>query len=117
MSRLCFPVTITKDETGFFLAKFPDISGAATDGKTVEESLSDASDCLDEALAAMMKHGEPIPVPSGKKKYMVSPSALIGAKTALYILFSRVLTVHSCNFSEIQILQTENGQNLHLGRV
>lgn len=85
MGRLCFPATIKKDETGFFLIRFNDIPGAATDGKTIEEALFEAQDCLDEALAARMLHGETIPKPSKKTLHMISPSALMSAKVALYI--------------------------------
>ena len=85
MNRLLFPVTITKDGAGFFMAKFVDIKGAATDSKSIQETLNEAIDCLDEALAVRIKFGEDIPKPSKKTLYMVAPSALMAAKTALYI--------------------------------
>lgn len=85
MNRLSFPVSIKKDESGFYLVKFVDVPFAATDGRTIQEALTEAVDCLDEALATIIKHGEPVPEPSKKTLHMVSPSALIAAKTALYI--------------------------------
>lgn len=95
MSRLSFPTTINKDKSGFYLVKFLDVPCAATDGRTIPEALSEAVDCLDEALAAIIKHGEPVPEPSGKTLHMVSPSALIAAKTALYIAWKESRL--SCN--------------------
>jgi antitoxin HicB len=84
--RFHFPVKLTVDEDGFFLATFPDLEGAATDGKTREEAMSEASDCLGAALAFRIKSGLPIPTPSpALGRPTVSPSALMSAKTALYL--------------------------------
>ena len=84
--RLSYPVNVSVDEEGFFLVKFPDIQGAATDGKTRAIALIEASDCLGAALAFRIKNGMPIPQPSPPRgRPLVSPSALMSAKTALYL--------------------------------
>ena len=84
--RLHFPVNMTVDEEGFFLVKFPDIKGAATDGKTRSEALIEAVDCLNASLAFRIKNRLPVPFPSAARgRPLVSPSALMAAKTALYL--------------------------------
>lgn len=50
MSTYRYPCLITCDEAGSYLVRFPDLPGAATDGKTREEALAEAEDCLAEAL-------------------------------------------------------------------
>jgi predicted RNase H-like HicB family nuclease len=47
-----YPATITPDEDGRYVVRFPDLTGAVTDGATLAEALSEASDALSEALAA-----------------------------------------------------------------
>ena len=84
--RLSFPVNLTVDPGGFFLVRFPDLRGTATDGRSKQEALFEAIDCLDTALAYRIKSHLPIPKPSAARgRLIVSPSALMGAKTALYL--------------------------------
>ena len=84
--RLSFSVNLTVDEAGFFLVRFPDLKGTATDGKTRQEALFEAVDCLDAALAHRIKNHLAIPKPSaGRGRPVISPSALMAAKTALYL--------------------------------
>ncbi len=66
-----------------FMTPFP---FAATDGKTLDEALENAVDCLCEALASCIADNEEIPSPSepGADEHLISPTALIAAKTALY---------------------------------
>ena len=91
-----YPVTLTKDEDGRFLAVFPDVPGAATDGDTKEEALVEAMDCLEEALARCMDDGEAIPKPSpARRRPVVSPGAIIVAKAALYEAMAETKTSKS----------------------
>ena len=84
--RLSFPVNVSVDGEGFFLVVFPDLKGTATDGKTRAEAMIEATDCLGAALAHRIKNNLPIPRPSpARGRGIVSPSALMGAKTALYL--------------------------------
>lgn len=84
--RLGFPVNVTIDEEGYFLVKFPDLEGAATDGKSRSEALFEAVDCLGAALAFRIKNNMPIPKPSAARgRPLVFPAALMAAKTALYL--------------------------------
>jgi antitoxin HicB len=66
---------------------FPDFPEAATDGRSLDVAISEAADCLEEAVAGRMKRGEPIPRPSPAKEGMlrITLSALYALKAALYI--------------------------------
>lgn len=82
-----YPAQITPDEGGFFTVKFRDVPFAITDGSTMAEAIEEAVDCLSEALASCIEDNEAIPLPSIplEGEVMVSPSALIAAKAALYL--------------------------------
>jgi antitoxin HicB len=66
---------------------FPDFPEAATDGRSLDVAISEAADCLEEAVAGRMKRGEPIPRPSPAKEGMlrITLSALYALKAALYM--------------------------------
>lgn len=84
-NRYSYPVELSEDTDGRLLAVFADIPGAATDGATRPEALSEAADCLEEALARCIDDGDAIPAPSpARGRPVVSPGALIAAKAALY---------------------------------
>ena len=84
MSTYRYPYNITCDEAGFYLVKFPDLPGAATDGKTREEALTEAEDCLAEAVAGYLVRREHVPEPTYTDgNAFVSVDPLLAAKTAL----------------------------------
>ena len=87
MLQFIYPAHIRADDAGFFLVTFPDISFAATDGETLEEALSGAEDCLEEAIAVCISDGLSIPKASPVKKgqHAIPLSAQMSAKAALYI--------------------------------
>ncbi len=82
-----YPAKIEQDEAGFFLVTFPDFPEAATDGRSREEALTEAADCLEEAVAGRTKRGEDIPSPSHASEGMplVALSTLYAMKAALYL--------------------------------
>ncbi len=81
-----YPVEIERDEAGFLLVTFPDLTEAATDGRSRAEAMSEAADCLAEALAGRIGRGEPIPRPSAARgRPTVIPPAQIAAKAALHV--------------------------------
>jgi antitoxin HicB len=84
MSTYRYPYTIICDEAGFYLVRFPDLHGAATDGKTREEALAEAEDCLAEAVAGCLVRRERVPEPSYTEgDAFVSVDPLLAAKAAL----------------------------------
>ena len=86
MRTFIYPAKIERDAEGFFLVTFRDIPFAATDGKTLDEALENAADCLCEALASCIADNEGIPFASEPRadEHLVAPTALIAAKAALY---------------------------------
>ena len=86
MREFVYPATI-EEEKGFFTVSFRDLPFALTDGKSYDEVLEEATDCLSEALASCILDNEEIPEPSKAEKgeVLVAPSALIAAKAALYV--------------------------------
>ena len=84
MSTYRYPCIITCDEAGFYLVTFTDLPGAATDGKTREEALAEAEDCLAEAIAGYLVRRERVPEPScTDDDAFVSLDPLLAAKAAL----------------------------------
>jgi antitoxin HicB len=86
MRTFIYPAKIEQDSESFFLVTFRDIPFAATDGKTLDEALENAADCLCEALASCIADNEEIPLASEPwaDEHPIAPSALISAKAALY---------------------------------
>jgi antitoxin HicB len=85
--RFVYPAKVEQDEAGFFLVTFPDFPEAATDSRSREEALTEAADCLEEAVAGRIKRGEDIPPPSRASEGMapVALSTLYAMKTALHL--------------------------------
>ena len=83
--RFTYPVRIEADGGGF-LAKFPGVAGAHTDGRTRAEALDNAADALIVALFAYIRQGEALPAPRAPKRgeSAVSVPPLAAAKLALY---------------------------------
>ena len=106
MKNFIYSAKIEVDEAGFFLVTFRDLPTALTDGKTHQEALDNATDCLEEAIAMCIDDGLEVPLPSQQRKGeigIVLP-ALMAAKAALYITirkkgltkaaFSRLINVN-----------------------
>ena len=82
-----YPANFRQDENGRWLVTFPDLDFAATDGATMGEAEAEAGDCLDEAVAAIIDDGLPIPAPSRIKEGQrpVALSTQMAAKAALAV--------------------------------
>mgnify|MGYP003416915656 CR=1 FL=1 len=64
-NRFSFPATLTTDlDDGGYVVTFRDLPEAITQGDSLEVSLSEASDCLEEAIAARIDDRLDIPKPS-----------------------------------------------------
>jgi len=80
-----YPVDLSQDEDGRWLAVFPDIPFTATDGATRAEALTEAADALGAGLAQVILDNSPPPLTSpADGRALVAPSARIAAKFALY---------------------------------
>ena len=64
MTRYSYAVTLTEDPDGGYVVTFRDFPEAITQGDDIAESLSAASDCLSEAIAARIDDQRELPLPS-----------------------------------------------------
>jgi antitoxin HicB len=83
---LRYPVKLVRDTNGSILVEVPDIPEAHTFGEDEEESLLQAVDAIETALALYIEERKDIPAPSSAKRGMrlVALPALTEAKLALY---------------------------------
>jgi len=79
-----YPARLVPDEIGRLVVHFPDLPAALTDGADETEALTEASDCLSEALASRIVEDIPAPSPATPDMYLVSPEPTIALKVALY---------------------------------
>ena len=56
-----FPVVIEQDENGFFVADCPDLAGCHTQGKTLEEAISNIRDAIKLHLKILKEEKQEIP--------------------------------------------------------
>ena len=86
--QFVYPAALTPDETdGGFVVTFRDWPEAITQGDTREAALSEAADCLEEAVGARIDDGREIPPPSSALagEYGVSVPIQTALKAALYL--------------------------------
>ena len=89
MQTWVYPATITKFAPGDFVVRFPDVPEATTGGETVEESLSLASDALEEAILAYLAHGRAVPEPRGARRGEYS--VVLDPATAARVMLIRAM--------------------------
>ena len=83
---LDYPVILEAQPEGGFVVTFPDVAEAITQGEDEEEALLYAVDALETALSFYIEARKPLPVASKARRGQrtVRPSALEGAKLAVY---------------------------------
>ena len=81
-----YPCQLTPDEDGGFVATFPDVPEAITDGDDRAEALAMAEDALATALAGYVHEKWEIPTPSkpADGQFSVPVPSVVAAKLALY---------------------------------
>jgi len=87
MLRFTYPVILTPDaDDGGYVVTFRDLPEAITQGDTMEECMTEAVDCLAEAIAARISDGEDIPPPTqAKGLHSVACPIQMAIKAALYL--------------------------------
>lgn len=88
MRTFVYPVNLRRDhQTGGFVVRFNDFPEAITQGNTLEEAISEAADCLEEAVAGRIRRGEPIPAPSRPRarQQLIPVPTPMALKAALYL--------------------------------
>ena len=84
-TRYSYPIDLHQEPEGGFSVTFPDFDEAFTDGDSFAEAISEAADCLEEALAGRIVRRDAIPAPSpARGRPTAVPGATLTAKTALY---------------------------------
>ncbi|NJN23718.1 MAG: type II toxin-antitoxin system HicB family antitoxin [Acaryochloridaceae cyanobacterium RL_2_7] len=85
MTRYSYAATLTEDPDGGYVVTFRDFPEAITQGDNLEDSLSEASDCLSEAIAARIDDQRNLPSPSDLNpgEYLVPVPLGMALKAAL----------------------------------
>ena len=65
-----FTVLIERQPEGEYLVSVPALPGCYTEGQTLEEARTMASDAIRAYCASLLKHGELIPVESSGEQYL-----------------------------------------------
>jgi len=103
-----YSATLKRDPDGGYVVTFPQFPEAVTQGDTRAEALAEASDCLDEAVAARMAMREILPKPPGRGRVLVELSPEIAAKAALYDAMREArLTTTSAMARKLHVAETE----------
>ncbi len=125
IERFSYPVTLTPDEVdGGYVVTFSDIPEAITQGDSEDEAFIEAEDCLEEAIAAYMRLGRDIPLPSKTKNNqpLVVLSATMAGKAILYLSMREkgidnheLASIINCSEKDIEkLLDPKCSANLHL---
>jgi antitoxin HicB len=88
MRNFSYPATLTSgDRPGRFTVTFKDVPEAITWGDGLEDTLWQATDCLEEAMAGRIRRGDDIPIPSKprKRQHLIPVPAPMASKAALYL--------------------------------
>ena len=87
MRRFQYPATLTREKQGGFMVRFADLPEAITSGTDRQDALTQAADCLEEAIAGRIADGLEIPRPSAPRRnqILVAVPAPTAAKAALYL--------------------------------
>lgn len=114
MSKFAFPATFTPDEVdGGYTVIFRDFPEAITQGDTKEECLTEAADCLEEALAARIDDNRDIPIPTDAEEgeVMIHVPIVTALKAALY------LAVREAGITKVQLAKTLNTDEKEVRRI
>jgi antitoxin HicB len=88
--NFAYPVELNIDESdGGYIVTFRDLPEAITQGNTVDDSLKEAIDCLEEAIAGRIDDNREIPEPSQRREgeYIVNLPLAMVFKALVYLAF------------------------------
>ena len=110
-SNFAWSVQLTPDhDDGGYTVTFPDLPEAITQGDSILQCLTEAIDCLEEAIAARIDDNLDIPQPSVPKQgdYLVELPLTMVFKTLVYLTFretamSKTQLAHQLNLDEKEI--------------
>jgi antitoxin HicB len=116
MTSFIFPLQLTPDnKDGGYVVTFRDLPEAITQGDSVSECLTEAVDCLEEAIAARIDDNREIPQPSThhEGEYLVELPLTMVFKTLVYQAFrekeiNKTQLAHQLNLDEKEIRRILN---------
>lgn len=87
MKRFSYPANFTPDDDGGFVVTFRDLPEAITQGDTKQQAIAEATDCLEEAIAARIddKLDIPYPSPSRDREHITILPIQTALKASLYL--------------------------------
>ena len=88
MQTFVYPARFTPDETdGGYVVTFRDLPEAITQGETLEQTIWEAADCLEEAIANRISMDLPIPEPSDAEagEHRIALHAVMAGKASLFV--------------------------------
>jgi len=88
MRQFTYAMRLTPDRAdGGYVVTCRDLPEAITQGESIQEALTEAADCLEEAIAARMDDRRDIPEPSAPKRneQAVSVPTSMALKAAVYL--------------------------------
>lgn len=87
MANFLYPATLTPEKGNGLTVRFVDLPEAITSGKSRADALTQAADCLEEAIAGRITDGLDIPKPSTARRNqkLIALPAPTAAKAALYL--------------------------------
>ena len=91
MNRFQYAVLLSPAEEGGYVVTCRDLPELITQGESVEATLEQASDAMDEVFATYLTEGLDFPEPSKvrRREHMVAPPPETVAKAALYVAMRR----------------------------
>ncbi len=114
MSRFAFPARFTSSEVDRgYTVTFRDLPEAITQGETEQECLTEAADCLEEAIAARIDDGWDVPNPSEAEEgeFMVTVPIMTALKAALH------RAVQEAGITKVQLAKTLNTDEREVRRI
>ena len=70
MNDYHFTVIIERQPEGEYLVSVPALPGCYTEGETLEEARTMATDAIRAYCKSLLKHGEPVPVEADEEQYV-----------------------------------------------
>jgi antitoxin HicB len=114
MNRFAFPAKVTLDrDDGGYVVTFRDIPEAITQGDSIPAALTEAADCLEEAIAAYIDDKLDIPEPSTiqQEEYLVFIPIQTALKASVY------LTMRDVGMTKVELASILNVDEKEVRRI
>ena len=111
--KFVYPASICRFSNDEYVVSFRDVPWCHTSGADLTEALAEAEDALEEAIAAYINQGEPIPRPSEllDGEFLVSVPVDTAAKAAL------AMAIHDSGMTRLALAQRLGVHDKMVGRM